>query len=95
MIRKDTDGKYCEDKTKMREFGGNSRIISTSFVFGCVVNSRKFEPRPGMWMGRKVNFSGTSFKIVSSIDEGDEDGGEKIRDGDLKSDLGERGAGPD
>lgn len=74
----------------MRGLKGNSRIISPLFVFGCVVNSRKFEPRPGI--ETNTDCIGASLKIVFGV--GDEDN-EKMRDGDLESDFDERRSEPD
>lgn len=76
----------------MRGLKGNSRIISPLFVFGCVVNSRKFEPRPGI--ETNTDCIGASLKIVFGVGGGDEDN-EKMRDGDLESDFDERRSEPD
>jgi len=81
-----------EDRTRVRGLQRDSRIISVSFVFGCVVNSRKFEPRPGI--ETNVDCTGASLKIVFGVGEGDEDD-EKMRDGDLESDFDKRRSEPD
>jgi len=74
----------------VRGLKGNSRIISLLFVFGCAVNSRKFEPRPGI----ETNMDCIGASFVFGIGEGDEDD-EKMRDGDLESDFDKRRSEPD
>lgn len=54
------------------------------------MNSRKFEPRPGI----ETNMDCIGASFVFGIGEGDEDD-EKMRDGDLESDFDKRRSEPD